>query len=235
VHVDIILIPGLWLDASSWDDVVPALEQAGNRAVPLTLPGLEAKDADRSGITLQDHVDAVVRAIDAADGAVVVVGHSMGSGLASIAVDARTDRVARAIYVGGFPAADGEQLGQGFAAENGEVPLPSWDEFDEADLGGLDDAARARFRDRAVPVPERVITDPVHLSDERRYDVPVTVICPEFSAEQLQGWIAQGAPPVQEFTKIRDLEYVDLPTGHWPQFTRPDDLGQAILDAIKPR
>ncbi len=43
--MDIILIPGFWLDGSSWDEVVPALEQAGHRTHALTLPGMESKDA----------------------------------------------------------------------------------------------------------------------------------------------------------------------------------------------
>ncbi|MDQ3734357.1 MAG: alpha/beta hydrolase, partial [Actinomycetota bacterium] len=58
--MDIILIPGLWLDGSSWSEVAPALEQAGHRVRALTLPGLESVNADRSGIRLKDHVDAVV-------------------------------------------------------------------------------------------------------------------------------------------------------------------------------
>ena len=37
--MDILLIAGLWLDGSAWDDVVPALDALGHRAVPLTLPG----------------------------------------------------------------------------------------------------------------------------------------------------------------------------------------------------
>ena len=94
---DIILVPGLWLDGSSWDQVVPTLERAGHRAHPLTLPGMESRDADRSRVTLRDHVDAVVEAIDAcaAAGQVVLVGHSGGCGIAHAAVDARPDRVAR--------------------------------------------------------------------------------------------------------------------------------------------
>jgi pimeloyl-ACP methyl ester carboxylesterase len=227
----VILIPGLWLDGSSWDKVMPRLEQAGLVAHPLTLPGMESRDADRSKITLADHVDAVVAEIDAVDGPVVLVGHSAGAGIASAAIDARPDKVARAVYIGGFPAAEGEALVDGFHGENGEVAIPDWKYFDEADLRDLDQASLADFRARAIPSPEQVINGPVRLSDDRRYDVPVTVVCPEFSSEMLRGWIEAGMAPVQEFKKIKHLEYVDLPTGHWPQFTRPDALAQVIIDA----
>lgn len=228
--MDIILIPGLWLDGASWEGVAPTLEQAGHRVHPLTLPGLESKATDRSGISVQDQVDAVVREIDAADGPVLLVGHSAGAGIATAAVDARPDRVARAVYVGGFPAADGEPLMAGFKVDGGDLPMPDWPQFDDADLTDLDDAARARFRDRAVPSPASLTTDPVRLTDERRYDVPVTVVCPEFTSDMLRAWIEQDMEPVRELRKLRSLEYVDLPTGHWPQFTRPDDLARILLD-----
>lgn len=48
-------------------------------------------------------------------------------------------------------------------------------------------------------------------------------------------WTGQNAEPVREFTKIRHVEYIDLPTRHWPQFTRPNDLAHAILAAITRR
>jgi uncharacterized damage-inducible protein DinB len=193
---------------------------------------MESKDANRARITLRDQVNAVVAAIDAidpAEGKVVLAGHSAGSGIAYAALDARPDRVAHAVYIGGFPTPDGGTIADAFPAENGEVPLPDWSAFEEGDLAGLDEATRAAFRARAVPVPERVIGDPQQLTDERRYDVPVTVICTEFTSAMLRSWIEAGAPPVQEFATIRQVEYIDLPTGHWPQFTRPEDLGQAIL------
>jgi pimeloyl-ACP methyl ester carboxylesterase len=44
--------------------------------------------------------------------------------------------------------------------------------------------------------------------------------------------IAEGHPYVAELGRIRDVEYVDLPTGHWPQFTKPAELGAAILAAV---
>jgi hypothetical protein len=44
---------------------------------------------------------------------------------------------------------------------------------------------------------------------------------------------ARAMAPVREFTKIRYVEYLDLPTGHWPQFTRPEELGRAILARVE--
>ena len=233
--MDIILVPGLWLDGSSWDRVVPTLQRAGHRTHALTLPGMESRAADRSQITLRDHVAAVVEAIDACDpagGKVVLVGHSAGGAISHAAVDARPDRVERVVYVGGFPTGDGDAVAAGYPAPGGEVPLPDWSAFEQEELVGLDDRARAAFRQRAIPSPEHVTRDPQQLSDKRRYDVPVTVVCPEFTSEMLRGWIAQELPPVRELARIRDVTYVDLPTGHWPQLTRPEELARAILASI---
>jgi pimeloyl-ACP methyl ester carboxylesterase len=47
----------------------------------VTLPGLESPDADRSGIRLRDHVDAVVALVDEIDERVVLVGHSGGGAI----------------------------------------------------------------------------------------------------------------------------------------------------------
>jgi pimeloyl-ACP methyl ester carboxylesterase len=233
----IVLIPGLWLDGSSWDEVVPTLEQAGHRTHALTLPGMESKDADRSEVTLRHHVDAVVEVIDSfdpADGKVALVGHSGGGAIAHAAIDARPDRVARVVYVDSWPLGNGMVINDQFPAENGEVPLPDWSLFDEEDLVDLDDELRAAFRERAIPSPVHVTRGPQQLSDERRYDVPATVIACEFSSTILREWMEQGEPNLQELAKLRDVDYVDLPTGHWPQFTRPKELGSAILASVGP-
>jgi pimeloyl-ACP methyl ester carboxylesterase len=234
-RVHIVLIPGLWLDGSSWDEVVPALQQAGHRTHALTLPGMEAKDADRSKISLRDHVDAVVAVIDSfesASGEVVLVGHSGGGAIAHAAVDARPDRVARVVYVDSVPLGEGGVINDAFPTENGDVPLPDWSLFDEEDLIDLDDELRARFRERAIPAPVHVARDPQRLSDQRRYNVPITVISCEFPSATVLELIEQGHDYVRELGKVRDVDYIDLPTGHWPQFTRPKELGDAILASL---
>jgi pimeloyl-ACP methyl ester carboxylesterase len=233
--MDIVLIPGLWLDGSSWDEVVPILQQAGHRTYPLTLPGMESRDADRSEITLRDQVDAVVAVIDSvspADGKVVLVGHSGGGSIAHAAVDARPQRVARVVYVDSVPLGEGGVINDELPAENGDVPLPDWSFFEAEDLIDLDDELRRRFRERAIPAPVHVARDQQQLSDERRYEVPIAVISCEFPTTMLQELIEQGDSYVQELAKVRNVDYVDLPTGHWPQFTRPEELARAILASL---
>jgi pimeloyl-ACP methyl ester carboxylesterase len=236
VSMDVILIPGFWLDASSWAEVTPLLEEAGHRAHPVTLPGLESVDADRAGIGLRDHVDAVVALVDTfpADAEIVLVGHSGGGAVAHGVADARPDRIARVVYVDAGPLTDGTAINDELSAVEGEIPLPDWSEFEEADLVDLDEALRSAFRARAVPEPVGVAHDPISLRDERRYDVPITIIACEFPSAALIEWIAADSPFTRELAKVKHVDYVDLPTGHWPQFTKPVQLGQAIVAALAP-
>lgn len=226
------LIPGFWLDASSWEQVTPILEEAGHRVHPLTLPGLETVDADRSNIGLRDHVDAVVAAVDALEGEVVLVGHSGGGAIAHGVADARPDRIARIVYVDAGPLAEGDAINDELPIEGNDVPLPDWSEFTDDDLVDLTDDLRESFRARAIPEPARVTSDPMELSDERRFDVPITIIACEFPSAMLTEWIAAGSPFTRELAKVKHVAYIDLPTGHWPQFTKPVQLGQALVAAI---
>lgn len=233
--MDIILVPGFWLDGSAWDAVTPALTAAGHRVTALTLPGLESKEADRSTIRLADHVAAVVAAIDAASGPVVLVGHSGGGAIANGAADARPNRVARMVYVDCWPAAHGEPINDGMPMENGEIPLPPWSDLPEEDLRDLDDDLRAMFRERAIPQPAGVACDPQVLTDERRLDIPATVIACEMTSEDLRSWMQPDHAWSGAFTElamVKQVTWMDLPTGHWPMFTRPTDLAAAILEAV---
>ncbi|MGF0117044.1 hypothetical protein ACQFYA_12060 [Promicromonospora sp. Marseille-Q5078] len=62
--------------------------------------------------------------------------------------------------------------------------------------------------------------------------MPTTVIASEMSADVLRSLMEQEHPFVAELAKLHDYEIVDLPTGHWPMFTRPADLGAAIVEAV---
>ena len=230
--MDVILIPGFWLNAASWDGVVPALEAAGHRVRALTLPGLASIDDDRAGVGLADHVAAVTAVIDDTDAPVALVGHSGGGAIAHAAVDARPDRVARVVYVDSVPLGDGGLINDELPVVDGEIPLPDWSVFEEEDLTDLDDELRERFRATSIPEPVGVATDRQVLRDPRRYDVPITVITCEFPSEMLRELMAKGHSYTAELAKVHDAKLVDLPTGHWPQFTKPAELGAAIVEAL---
>jgi pimeloyl-ACP methyl ester carboxylesterase len=233
--MNLILVPGFWLDASAWDAVTPTLVAAGHTVHPLTLPGLASVDDDRAGITLADHVAAVVGAVDAlpADAEVVLVGHSAGGGLVYAASDARPGRITRMVYVDSGPLGDGQALDADLPPEVVDHVLPDWGEIEDESLVDLTDELRAEFRDRAVPQPGGTVRDAYRLSDDlSRRDVPTTVIASEMPAAVLRELMDQGHPFVAELAKHTDYEIVDLPTGHWPMFTRPEDLGEAIVAAL---
>ena len=224
--MDIVLIAGLWLDASAWDDVVPVLEDLGHRPVPLTLPG----QGDGATVaTLDEQVAAVLAAVDSASGRPLVVGHSAACSLAWLAADARPEKVGAVALIGGFPANDGDAYADFFEPVDGAVAFPGWDPFEGPDSADLDEDARRRMESVVLPVPSGVTKGVVSLTDERRYDVPVTVVCPEFSPKQAQEWIDAGDVP--ELARAKRLELVDIDSGHWPMFTEPAELARIIAEA----
>lgn len=221
--MDIVLIAGLWLDASVWDEVADRLGTHGHRAVPVTLPG---QGDENMSATLDDQVTAVVAAVDATSGRPMVVGHSAAAGLAWLAVDARPGKVGKVALIGGFPSADGERYADLFPTRDGAMPFPGWDPFVGPDSADLDEAAKQAIASTALPVPEGVSRGVIKLVDERRYDVPVAVVCPEFTPAQAKEWIDGGDVP--ELAQAKHLSFVDIVSGHWPMITAPVDLARLL-------
>ncbi|KGM14774.1 hypothetical protein N867_16090, partial [Actinotalea fermentans ATCC 43279 = JCM 9966 = DSM 3133] len=142
----------------------------------------------------------------------------------------RPERVAGVALVGGFPAADGGRYADFFPVADGVMPFAGWDAFEEADAADLDDAARRAFETRAVAVPEGVVRGVVRLRDERRFAVPVVVVCPEFSPDDARAWVGSGDVP--ELARAARVSYVDLDSGHWPMLTAPAELARVLSEAV---
>lgn len=223
--MDIVLIAGMWLDATAWEDVAPELEKLGHRPVALTLPG--QGDGDTTA-TYADQVAAVTAAVDTADGPALVVGHSAACALAWAAADARPDQVARVALVGGMPSADGETYFGFFEPVDGVVPFPGWEPFEGPDSDDMSTELKAAVAERAVAVPATVTQGVVRLRDERRYQVPVAMVCPEFTPEQAKEWVEAGEIP--ELAKAERVDYVDIDSGHWPMYTKPVELARILAD-----
>jgi pimeloyl-ACP methyl ester carboxylesterase len=224
--MDILLVAGLWLDGSAWDDVVPELQALGHRPVPLTLPG---QGDGSTSATLDDQVAAVLAAIDSSPGKPMVVGHSAACTLAWLAADARPEQVAKLVLIGGFPSTGGKPYADFFELADGAMPFPGWGPFAGPDSADLDEEARRRIAAAAIPVPEGVAKGVVRLADERRFDVPVVLVCPEFTPAQAQDWI--GAGDVPELAKAKHLEFAGIDSGHWPMVSKPIELARLLAAA----
>lgn len=232
--MDIILVPGLWLDASSWEDVVPVLEAAGHKPRPLTLPGVGAPADQSAEIGIQDWVDAVVAEIDAVGGPVVLVGHSGGGNVVWGAAEARADAVTRVVFVDTVPPPSGNGISE-FELVDGVVPFPGWDFFEDPEVADLDADVRAKWAARARSVPAKVPTDPIQIDGTARHAVPVTILMGGMDESEFRAAVSQWGPWGDEFSAIESAEVVRLGSGHWPQFSQPDGVARAILDAVDRR
>src|ERR687888_561822 len=159
----IVLVSGFWLGAWAWDEVAEVLRGDGHDVTALTLPGLESGDADRSSITLSDHVDAICDAVEAARAPVVLAVHS-GAGAAGYAASDRVpEQIAAMVYVDSGPAT--AALDPGFEGE--ELPLPPPEQLAaEENLDGLSEEQLETFRERAVPQPGGVLREAAELTDD---------------------------------------------------------------------
>ena len=225
-NTPIILVPGFWLGAWAWDEVAAALRAGGRDVTALTLPGLESADIERSAITLSDHVDAICDAVKAAGRPVVLAVHS-GTGFSGYAATDRIPELIQAmIYVDSAPGKP--PLDPGFDAA--EKPL-NWEELAaEENLDGLTEQQLETFRRRAVPVPGGVIRDAIDLTNDARLDVPSTLICTGFTSQQYKDAVKDGDAWLAGLTELRDVTWVDLPTSHWPMWSRPQELASIIGD-----
>jgi hypothetical protein len=85
------------------------------------------------------------------------------------------------------------------------------------------------LRSRAVDQPFGTFTRPLRLHNPAREELPKVGILCSLSLEEVQAIIASGNPLFREMAGP-NWRFVELPTGHYPMFSRPDDLAAVLLD-----
>ena len=112
-----------------------------------------------------------------------------------------------------------------------ELPLPSLEKMrEDENLDGLGDEQLETLRRRAVPQPGRVLRESVELMNDARLDLPSTAICTGYTSEQYRDAVKDGYAFVRGCTELQDVTWVDLPTSHWPMWSRPQELASIIGD-----
>jgi pimeloyl-ACP methyl ester carboxylesterase len=221
----IVLVPGFWLGAWAWDEVEAAFRSQGHDVTSVTLPGLESLESDRSAVKFSDHVDTICAAVGNDGDPVVLAVHSGAGAPGYAASDRIPERIAAMVYVDTGPAT--APLGPDF--EGTELPLPSPEDLAANEsLEGLTEEQLETFRKRAIPQPGAALREGPELSNPARLDVPSTVICTSISSEGIKAAVDEGYAWIGGLAELRDVSYVDLPTSHWPMWSRPTELAEII-------
>jgi pimeloyl-ACP methyl ester carboxylesterase len=226
----IILVPGFWLGAWAWDEVAAQLRADGHDVTALTLPGQGSVDEDRSSITFADQVDAIVGAIEAVSAPVVLAVHSASGFSGYAASDRVPGRIAAMVYVDtapGKPPLD--------PSLEGDKPMVWKEVSEEENLDGLTEEQLATFRKRAVPVPGGVVRGQYAFTNDARTQIPSTIIATGYTSEAYQKY-AREHPDwafLAGIPELRDVTWIDLPTSHWPMWSRPQELAAIIGDVAR--
>jgi len=95
------------------------------------------------------------------------------------------------------------------------------------ELRGLGEAERRLMRERTVDQPFGTTTQPLRLKNPARKALPKTAIWCSLTVGEVQELIATYPAVCSELAKP-GWQFVELPTGHWPMFSRPRELGELI-------
>jgi pimeloyl-ACP methyl ester carboxylesterase len=242
--VTFVLVPGAWMGGWAWDEVASRLRARGHEVRALTLSGLDGGEGADS-VDLDHQIGDIVEAIERDDlREVVLVGHSYGGWPVTGAADRIPDRLSRVVYVDSGPALDGmsyldtlppelREVTERHAREQGGgrlLPMPPWEELEQvngASAAGITEEVRAAIHERSRPQPFLTYTQAISLTNPGRTTLPHLLVSCSFPLDQVRAMI-DGAHPWFAEMAGPQWSFHELPTSHWPMFSAPAELAEAL-------
>ena len=241
-----VLVGGAWLGGWCWQKVARLLQENGHDAYPATLTGLgERVHLASPEVDLATNITDVVNLIEY-EGLrdVVLLGHSYGGLVVTGVADRVPERISELVYLDTMPLPDGVAVidtypteARGYVekqvrdlGEGWKWPMPPQDELANfGSLKGLDDDQLRLLASRAVAQPFGTFTQPLRLENPARAGLPKLGIACSFPMDQVRQMIASDD---HLFSGLAGPEwrFAELPTGHYPMLSRPEDLAQLLLD-----
>jgi pimeloyl-ACP methyl ester carboxylesterase len=220
---NIVLVHGAWADGSSWNKVIPILQNAGHNVIAVQLPEH----------SLADDVETVKRAIEHIGGPAILVGHSYGG---AVITDAgyNNPNVTGLVYVAAFAPDEGQSLSN--FVDLAKLPKDLLI-FDSGGFVYINPAmfpgAFAHDVDPAEAAVMAIVQKPINQSVLGEKSGPP-------AWKQLPTWyqISEGdhmIPPDAErlFAKQMNATTLSINSSHASPVSHPEEIAQLILNATK--
>lgn len=235
-----ILVHGAAHGAWCWKKVLPLLNTSGWNVIAPDLPGHGEDQSPIATVTMDRYVDTVCRVLTSQKEKSVLVGHSMGGAVVSMATEAMPQSVAHVIYVSGFLPKPGQTVGEllntdpdsqlaeafDLSEDNSTITVKP-DAIAEAVYNGCTPEDTAWAISRLRPQAVAPMFAPLEVTRERFGSVPRSaVVCAEdrsLSAEFQR----------QMYTEAHCVRLLELPSGHAPFLSMPDKLSSALVELAK--
>jgi pimeloyl-ACP methyl ester carboxylesterase len=239
-----VLVGGAWLGGWCWQPVARRLRDEGHDAYPVTLTGLgERTHLAGPEVDLETHIKDVVNLVEFENlDDIILLGHSYAAIVVTGVADRIPERISQLVYLDASTIPAGSALIEAFPPETRQYierqvselgdgwrfPMPPPEQLAEmGSLEGLDDDHLKLLYSRAVDQPFGTYTQPLRLENPAREQLSKVGILCSFTLDQIQELIASGDPMALELAGPT-WRFEELPTGHWPMFSRPDDLAELL-------
>ncbi|MDG6956466.1 MAG: alpha/beta hydrolase [Nitrososphaerota archaeon] len=225
-----VLVPGAWLGAWAWKDVVAYLQRGGHEAYPVTLTGMGERvhlmSRDVGMETAVTDVLNVIKYNELDD--FVLVGHSFAGKVAAAVSDRVHERVKRVIYLDASrpervrtPQASFDPTAEFHSLTPDGLGIPLTELTIDTIGKDVVGAKRKWFMSLATPFPIRLAKDPITLSEN--YD----------GVKESYVFCTLGGDPVDDIIAGKwgnlDGPYKKIETGHWPMITNPRETAEDLV------
>jgi len=220
---NIVLVHGAWADGSSWNKVIPILQNAGHNVIAVQLPEH----------SLADDVETVKRAIEHIGGPAILVGHSYGG---AVITDAgyNNPNVTGLVYVAAFAPDEGQSLSNFVDLTKLPKDLLIFDSGGFVYINpAMFPGAFAHDVDPAEAAVMAIVQKPINQSVLGEKSGPP-------AWKQLPTWyqISEGdhmIPPDAErlFAKQMNATTLSINSSHASPVSHPEEIAQLILNATK--
>ncbi len=240
-----VLVPGFWLGAWAWHAVAKSLRADAHEVYAVTLTGLaERKHLGNPQVDLDTHINDVFNLIEY-EGLtdVILVGHSYAGLVITAVADRLAQKLAKLVYIDTAPLPNGVSLIEFYPpdlrklyrqrvaieGDGWRLPFPPWEELDKSGAAkDLDNDLRAVIDARATDMPFGPAKQPVTVASTARVKLPKTAIWCTTRSQQVRQMVESGNPMFKELAGP-EWTFIELPTGHWPMFSKPRELADLLV------